>query len=106
MRQPALRSEIGETSMLIRSIALSAALLLGACATTSQEPSIERMLAGESEVSGPALDRRIAEAERHPLGSQENPVRAEMPPGQRDYLARLRCSDGRAPLFEREGSFG
>ena len=29
-----------------------------------------------------------------------------MPPGQRAYLARLRCSDGTAPAFQRRGSMG
>jgi hypothetical protein len=40
------------------------------------------------------------------LGSQNNPVRAHMPQGQRAYLERLRCSDGRAPEFNRIGNFG
>jgi hypothetical protein len=29
-----------------------------------------------------------------------------MPVGERAYLARLRCSDGNAPAFERAGSVG
>ncbi|MGZ8421236.1 MAG: hypothetical protein ACXWU3_17385, partial [Allosphingosinicella sp.] len=41
-----------------------------------------------------------------PLGSKQNPVRVEMPAGEQAYLARLRCGDGRAPQFERMGSFG
>ncbi len=41
-----------------------------------------------------------------PLGSPENPVRATGPMGQRSYLARLRCSDGSPPDFERGGSVG
>ncbi len=41
-----------------------------------------------------------------PLGSESNPIRAKGPQGQRDYLARLRCSNGRAPQFERDGSIG
>lgn len=56
--------------------------------------------------SGAELERRVAEASRHPLGSRENPVRVNMPEGQRAYLARLRCTDGRAPEFQRVGSFG
>jgi hypothetical protein len=83
-------------------------LLLGACASTagSQDAQIQRMMLGESQVSGRALERRLAEAERHPLGSRENPVRAQMPPGQRAYLSRLRCSDGRAPEYFRTGNLG
>lgn len=40
------------------------------------------------------------------LGSQSNPVLADMPPGQRAYLGRLRCSDGQPPEFSRIGSMG
>lgn len=85
---------------------LSGALLLGACAASTGEPDLERALAGESQVSGRALERRIAAAAAHPLGSDRNPVRAEMPAGQHAYLRRLRCSDGRAPAFERSGNVG
>ena len=41
-----------------------------------------------------------------PLGERSNPVRANNPTGQRDYLMRLRCPGGDAPRFERAGSFG
>lgn len=85
---------------------LTGVLLLGACATSSAEPDLERALAGESQVRGGALARRVEAAARHPLGSQENPVRAEMPPGQQAYLRRLRCSNGRAPQFMRIGNYG
>jgi hypothetical protein len=42
----------------------------------------------------------------HPLGTRENPVKANMPPGERAYLDRLRCADGKAPAYSRVGSFG
>jgi hypothetical protein len=48
----------------------------------------------------------IARMEKFPLGSAENPVRAAMPPGQRAYLMRLRCPEGKAPTFQRGGSAG
>ncbi|MEM8697246.1 MAG: hypothetical protein AAGE05_14585 [Pseudomonadota bacterium] len=41
-----------------------------------------------------------------PLGSQANPVRADQPQGQRAYLDRLRCTNGRPPRYERAGNFG
>ena len=92
--------------------ALAAAVLL-ACAghaPASAQPvdrdALERMLAGESQIQGPELERRIAVAAAHPLGSMENPVRAAMPRGQRAYLQRLRCADGAAPTFGRIGNFG
>ena len=84
---------------------LASIMLVGACAT-APEPDLERALAGESQVSGSALDRRVAAAERHPLGSRNNPVRVEMPAGQHSYLRRLRCADGRAPTFSRSGNVG
>ena len=40
------------------------------------------------------------------LGSKGNPVRCSGPPGERAYLNRLRCSDGKAPTFFRLGSYG
>jgi hypothetical protein len=58
-----------------------------------------------SELGGepPRRDRR---ANRHPLGSERNPVRANMPAGQRAYLDRLRCEDGSPPRHQRLGSAG
>ena len=70
------------------------------------ERMLEAMMQGRSPMDDAALARRIAEAEKHPLGSPENPVRAEMPQGQRAYLARLRCADGKAPRFNRVGNVG
>jgi hypothetical protein len=52
------------------------------------------------------LKKALEKAAEHPLGSEKNPVRADMPGGQRAYLARLRCADGKAPAFFREGSMG
>ena len=63
-------------------IAVSSAILLSGCATTREPAS----------VSG--------------LGARDNPIKADMPPGQREYLSRLRCGDGKAPAFERQGSMG
>lgn len=40
------------------------------------------------------------------LGTKTNPVRCEGPSGERQYLSRLRCSDGSRPAFSRIGSFG
>ena len=61
---------------------------------------------GNPRPSGDALAALVAEAQAHPLGSQENPVRAEMPQGQRAYLSRLRCADTSRPEFVRVGNFG
>ena len=91
---------------------LAAAVTIGGCATSNTAPDddIGAMLAamsrGESMVKGKDLEQAIAEADTQSLGSEKNPVRAQMPQGQRAYLARLRCSDGAAPDFYRIGSFG
>jgi len=39
-----------------------------------------------------------------PLGCRSNPIRCHGPASERDYLDRLRYSDGDKPFFERLGS--
>lgn len=56
----------------------------------------ERLLAEASDADA-ELERAIAAAAAHPLGSLANPVRVGGPEGARTYLARLRCADGSAP---------
>lgn len=57
-------------------------------------------------VSDAELERAIAAAAAHPLGTSENPVRVGGPDGERAYIARLRCADGSTPKSRREGSAG
>ena len=57
-------------------------------------------------LEGAALQKAIAEADKSPLGSEKNPVRVNMPAGERYYLGRLRCADGATPTFNRSGSTG
>jgi hypothetical protein len=85
-------------------------ILLAGCATTSKQekapagsPEALMELLGDGQPK-PAVDP--AEIDKHPLGSQENPVRVGGPGGQRAYLSRLRCEDGRYPEFQRIGSMG
>lgn len=54
--------------------------------------------------NGPATF--VEEPAAPPLGSREAPVRCHGPAGQREYLDRLRCSDGRAPSYKRVGNVG
>jgi hypothetical protein len=61
---------------------------------------------GLKTMSAKKLAKAIAEAERHPLGSKANPVRENMPEGQRAYLSRLRCADGAKPAVTRQGNVG
>lgn len=82
----------------------TAALVLAGCATAPPPPT--DIFANGGRVQGAALDRRVAEAVKSPLGSNKNPVRVNMPTGQRAYLDRLRCSDGKAPTYSRNGNLG
>lgn len=44
---------------------------------------------------------------KYPLGSKDNPVRADGPAGQRKYLSKLICTNGEAvSAFSRAGSVG
>lgn len=72
--------------------------------------SKERMGFRSSDNSGRHMakfQRRLSEAQNYALGVRRNPVRADGPKGQREYLGRLRCPiDGKPPKFERIGNFG
>ncbi len=54
------------------------------------------------------IERAIAAANAHPLGTAANPIRVGGPEGARAYLATLRCADGRSPTIGtvREGGVG
>jgi hypothetical protein len=86
----------------MRYLILTAALALAGCATSSND-DLNDMFGPVSAKKSAAVQ---AKASAFPLGSEKNPVRANMPDGERAYLARLRCSDGNAPAFERGGSVG
>lgn len=91
----------------MRSLSIAGVLLFAlttGCAT-SQDDGLTGGLFGPA-MSASKLDRAIATATAFPLGAEENPVRVYMPLGQQAYLARLRCSDGAAPAFKRDGSMG
>ena len=79
---------------------------LAIASPASAEDRLERMMAGESWLQGKDLEKAIEKAEKHPLGSAQNPVRVARPQGQRLYLSRLRCSNGKAPEFYRAGNVG
>lgn len=54
------------------------------------------------------LERSIAAAAAHPLGTATNPVRVAGPEGAQAYVARLRCADGSAAQVgaRRDGGVG
>lgn len=89
---------------LLPFLAASAALLVSPAhaaqklgeRTATPERILEQMGLG---VSDAELERAVAAAAAHPLGSLENPVRVGGPQGQRAYMARLRCSNGERPAI-------
>ncbi len=98
------------------------ALLLAGCATTGAPPAASggavaaipdgpapknlEFLTFMGRATGKDLADRIAKASHYPLGTAQNPIRVDNPPGQMAYLRRLRCSDGSAPSFVRTGNLG
>jgi hypothetical protein len=84
--------------------ALAAALLLALQATPPPPPIGQRdvqpqQLLGQASPGDvmAEIEAQAAAAAAHPLGTAENPVRVGGPEGERAYLARLRCANGRAP---------
>lgn len=89
--------------------AVAAAMLaVGPAEAKPEVNAMARMMAslGGGGKTGGKLEKAIAKAAAHPLGSEKNPVRANMVQGQHDYLSRLRCGDGQAPSFQRAGNIG
>lgn len=64
------------------------------------------MQRGISPLPPEELAARLAWASAYPLGSTNNPVRAEMPEGERAYLMRLRCEDGSRPQIGQRHNVG
>ncbi|KQW86322.1 hypothetical protein [Brevundimonas sp. Root1279] len=87
-------------------LALVALMATAGCATEPASPMGSDLFAMMGGVSPEESDRKAAQLNGSPLGSEKNPVRANMPAGQREYLSRLRCADGRAPSASRIGSMG
>lgn len=98
-------------------IAAAAALLWASTAPAAEKigkrtDAPEQLFAGIGEGTSDAeLAREVEAASAHPLGTLENPVRVGGPEGERAYLGRLRCADGKPPqAFDRKsgsvGAFG
>jgi len=87
----------------LTAVALTA--MLAACATAPDDEvgDLLDLMGGADPAEAAQIAQRVS---AHPLGSEENPVRADMPRGQRAYLDRLRCADGTAPSYSRVGSMG
>lgn len=87
-------------------LAISTLAMVATVPAVVQAQDFTEMFGGRKAPAGKDLEKLIEKAQAHPLGSKENPVRADMPGGQRAYLNRLRCADGARPTYARVGSFG
>jgi hypothetical protein len=94
---------------------LSMTLAALAAAAAPQRPLREQspvpkdiLAAASSGNSDEEIERAIAAANAHPLGTAANPIRVGGPEGARAYLATLRCADGKSPRIgaAREGGVG
>jgi hypothetical protein len=98
--------------MLFRFLTLTAAALTASAASAQPPPRVESPAPREliegigSGNSDAAIAQAIAAASAHPLGTLQNPIRVGGPEGERAYLARLRCADGRAPGIGARASAG
>lgn len=97
-----------KTTLVVAMLLLAGCASTGASRSESEEPPPGSPEALMEALGGgqPRPKPNQAELDKHPHGSRENPVRVGGPGGERAYLARLRCGDGRYPEFEREGSVG
>lgn len=87
----------------MKTLLLTAALIATPAAAQpprQQSPAPRDVLAavGQGNTDA-ALAEAIAQAGAHPLGTLANPIRVAGPEGERAYLARLLCADGRAPAI-------
>jgi hypothetical protein len=72
-----------------------------------QSPASREILADVGSGNSDAeLQRAIAAASAHPLGSAENPIRVAGPEGAQAYLSRLKCGDGSTPRIGAKGQGG
>jgi hypothetical protein len=97
------------TANATRFLAILVLSLLVGCVSRASSPREEEDLLSMLSGQAPRKEltpQQLAKIQEHDLGSAENPVRAAMPPGERAYLQRLRCPEGKAPTFDREGSVG
>lgn len=83
----------------------AAVVLMGGAALPAAAQDVTDIF-GNKLIGGEELAKLIEAAQAHPLGAKENPVRADRPAGQRAYLNRLRCADGKRPIARRVGNFG
>lgn len=95
-------------ALLFSATILSLATAASATPPREESPAPKALLTPGQGSSDAELAREEAAANAFPLGTLKNPIRVGGPEGERAYLARLRCADGRAPKVgaKREGGVG
>ena len=87
-------------------------LILAAATPVIAQPKLGARTVEPQQIAPGATDPEaemraaIAAAEAHPLGSLANPIRTAGPDGERAYLGRLRCADGKTPAIIPRGKGG
>ncbi len=100
---------MSKLSLLLMSLALFTVPASAAQDLGKRTAPPEQLFSGMGEgTSDAALDAAVAAAAAFPLGSLANPVRVGGPEGERVYVARLRCADGKPPAIgaKRPGGVG
>jgi hypothetical protein len=93
--------------LLLTAASLAATATATAKPPREQSPASREILADVGSGNSDAeLQRTIAAAAVHPLGSAENPIRVAGPGGAQAYLSRLKCGDGSAPRIGAKGQGG
>jgi outer membrane murein-binding lipoprotein Lpp len=90
------------SSLVLLAMVLSSGFASGCASQKTDDDFLTQMLEGRAPKAQLSSTER-AEVEKHPLGSEENPVLAQGPPGERAYLYRLRCPEGKPPILSVKG---
>lgn len=101
-----MRRQGGQLIAGLLAFLCAAGCAAGAAKPAASGPQVSAEVLKGGQLLQPWLGAALNESERHRLGSKENPVRADMPAGQRAYLARLRCNNDAPPTWSRVGNLG
>jgi hypothetical protein len=99
------RREAVKKICLVTMMAIAMAAFTGSHVRSANYSSLGRDQSGEQKDKGKEKEES-AKKVSGALGTKTNPIRCEDPKGERQYLSRLRCTDGSRPAFSRIGSFG
>ena len=96
-KMASLLSQLYESSLPMKILFAFAITFLVGCGTTGSSSNPFQVK---------ALIKPQTEIDKHPFGSENNPVRVYYPEGERAYIENLRCTDGSRVSYQRVGSVG